>query len=267
MAIGRREERMNAQAGGYIVQPVSKALRVLVHVAEKGHGVPLAEIAAEVRLPKTTVFRYLQTLVAAEFLHYDTGNDHYSVGHRFRALARADTSLQRLRDLAQPEMAELRRAFNETINLGILVGGHVVYIDMVESSHALRMQTRIGDRDPVHSTSLGKAILAFLPEVECAALIRRSLRARTARTVIDQPTLLRQLAKARRLGYATEVGENEDGAMCIGVPILDGARRPLAAISLSAPEKRLTRTVAANAAAALCDAARRVSARFGAAPG
>jgi IclR family transcriptional regulator, KDG regulon repressor len=258
---------VGAQASGYIVQPVSKALRVLVHVAEKGHGVPLAEVAAEVRLPKTTVFRYLQTLVAAEFLHHDAENDHYSVGHRFRALARADTSLQRLRELALPEMAELRRAFNETINLGIMVDGHIVYIDMMESGHALRMQTRIGDRDPVHSTSLGKAMLAFLPEAECAALIRRSLRARTARTVVDQPALLRQLAKAKRLGYAIEIGENEDGAMCIGAPILDGANRPLAALSLSAPEKRLTRTVAASAAAALCDAARRVSARFGAPPG
>ncbi|MDE2335009.1 MAG: IclR family transcriptional regulator [Rhodospirillales bacterium] len=258
---------MAAQASGYIVQPVSKALRVLVHVAEKGHGVPLAEIAADVRLPKTTVFRYLQTLVAAEFLHHDMESDHYSVGHRFRALARADTSLQRLRNLALPEMAELRRAFNETINLGIMVDGHIVYIDMMESSHALRMQTRIGDRDPVHSTSLGKAMLAFLPEAECAALVRRSLRARTARTVIDQPTLLRQLAKTRRLGYAIEIGENEDGAMCIGAPILDGTGRPLAALSLSAPEKRLTRTVAATAAAALCDAARRISVRFGAPAG
>lgn len=258
---------MNAEKGGYIVQPVSKALRVLVYVAEQGHGVPLTEIAAEVRLPKTTVFRYLQTLAAAEFLYHDTGSDHYTVGHRFRALARADTSLQRLRDLARPEMAELGRAFNETINLGILVDGHVVYIDMVESSHALRMQTRIGDRDPVHSTSLGKAILAFLPERACTALIRRSLRARTARTVIDQPTLLRQLAKARRLGYAIETGENEDGAMCIGAPILDASLRSLAAVSLSAPEKRMTREVTANAAAALCAATRRISERFGAAAG
>lgn len=258
---------MEADSSGYIVQPVSKALRVLVHVAEKGHGVPLADIAAELRLPKTTVFRYLQTLTAAEFLRHDADTDHYSVGHRFRALARADTGLQRLRDLARPEMAELGRAFNETINLGILVGGHVVYIEMVESNHALRMQTRIGDRDPVHSTSLGKAMLAFLPEAECAALIRQSLRARTARTVIDQPTLRRQLQKARRLGYAIEIGENEDGAMCIGVPILDAASRPLAALSLSAPEKRMTRVVTAQAAAALSEAARRLSARIGAQAG
>lgn len=258
---------MDDKAPSYIVQPVSKALRVLVHVAEQGHGVPLAEVAAELRLPKTTVFRYLQTLSEAGFLHHDRGLDQYSLGHRFRALARVDTGLQLLRDRARVEMEELRRTFNETINLAILVDGHVVYIDMVESGHALRMQTRIGDRDPVHSTALGKAMLAFMPQAECAALIRRSLRARTARTVTDHPSLLRQIAKARRLGYATETGENEDGAMCIGAAILDAAQRPLAAMSLSAPEKRMTREVTASAAAALCAAAQRISVRFGASPG
>ena len=67
-------------------------------------------------------------------------------------------------------MAELGRTFNETINLGILADGQIVYIDMIEANRALRMQARIGDRHPLHSTSLGKAMLAFLPEAERARL-------------------------------------------------------------------------------------------------
>jgi IclR family KDG regulon transcriptional repressor len=249
----------------YFVQPVLKALKVLEYVAEKGHEVTLTEVASELKLPKTTVFRYLQTLTAASFLHHDAARDRYGVGLRFRALAKVDKSLQRLRALAQPEMAELGRTFNETINLGILAEGQIVYIDMVEANRALRMQARIGDRHPLHSTSLGKAILAFLPEIERQRLLEGSLNAMTVRTVTSPAVLRRQIEEVRRKGYAVEIGENEDGSMCIGVPIIDETGHPHAALSLSAPERRMTPEVTAQAIGALRAAADRISFQLGAA--
>ncbi len=257
---------MKLTDGPYIVQPVLKALKVLEYVAETGHEVTLTEVASELKLPKTTVFRYLQTLAAASFLHHDAARDRYGVGLRFRALAKADKSLQRLRALAQPEMAEIGRAFNETINLGILAEGQVVYIDMIEANRALRMQARIGDRHPIHSTSLGKAMLAFLPEAERLRLIEGSLKAMTVRTVTSRTVLRRQVEEVRRKGYAVETGENEDGSMCIGVPIIDETGHALAALSLSAPERRMTPAVTAQAIAALRLAADRISVRLGATP-
>jgi IclR family KDG regulon transcriptional repressor len=256
---------MSRTESAYIVQPVFKALKVLEYVAEKGHEVTLTEVASELKLPKTTVFRYLQTLTASSFLRHDPARDRYGVGLRFRALAKADKSLQRLRSLAQPEMAELGRAFNETINLGIMADGHVVYIDMIEANRTLRMQARIGDRHPLHSTSLGKAMLAFLPDAERQALLDGALKAMTVRTVTNRATLRRQIEDVRRKGYAVEMGENEDGSMCIGVPIMDESGLPLAAMSLSAPERRMTRDVTAQAITALQQAAGRISVQLGAA--
>ena len=257
---------MAESASGYIVQPVLKALKVLEYVAEQGHDVTLSEVAAELKLPKTTAFRYLQTLSAASFLRHDAGRDRYGVGLRFRALAKADKSFQRLRSLVYPEMVELGQIFNETINLGILADGYIVYIDMIEANRALRMQARIGDRHPVHSTSLGKAMLAFLPDAERQALLSAPLDAMTIKTVVEPAALRRQLADIRKRGYAVEVGENEDGSTCIGVPILDEVGYPLAAISLAAPERRMTREVTDKAIAALSAAAHRVSVQLGAAP-
>jgi DNA-binding IclR family transcriptional regulator len=256
---------MSRTESAYIVQPVFKALKVLEYVAEKGHEVTLTEVASELKLPKTTVFRYLQTLTASSFLRHDPARDRYGVGLRFRALAKVDKSLQRLRSLAQPEMAELGRAFNETINLGIMAEGQVVYIDMIEANRALRMQARIGDRHPLHSTSLGKAMLAFLPDAERQTLLDGALKAMTVRTVTNRATLRRQIEEVRRKGYAVETGENEDGSMCIGVPIMDESGHPLAAMSLSAPERRMTRDVTAQAIAALQRAANRISVQLGAA--
>lgn len=255
---------MAGTKSSYIVQPVLKALKVLEHVAEQGHDSTLTEIATALKLPKTTAFRYLQTLAAASFLQHDSRRDRYGIGHRFRALATADTSIQRLRSLAQPEMAELHRLFNETVNLGIVAEGCVTYIDIIEANRALRMQARIGDRDPVHSTALGKAMAAFWPEEKREALLDGSLKEMTHRTITDRRVLRRQIDEVRRRGYALESGENEDGSMCIGVPILDGCGHALAALSLSAPERRMIPAVADAAISALLAASARLSGQFGA---
>ena len=255
---------MSSPGSPYIVQPVLKALKVLEYVAEKGHEVTLTEVATELKLPKTTVFRYLQTLTAASFLRHDPSRDRYGVGLRFRALAKVEKGLQRLRSLAQPEMAELGRMFNETINLGILAEGQVVYIDMIEANRALRMQARIGDRHPLHSTSLGKAMLAFLPDPKRQNLLEGSLKAITVKTVTDRAALRRQIEDVRRKGYAIEIGENEDGSMCIGVPITDESGESVAALSLSAPERRMTPDITRKAIAALRGAADRISIQLGA---
>jgi DNA-binding IclR family transcriptional regulator len=108
-------------------------------------------------------------------------------------------------------------------------------------------------------------MLAFLPDAERQTLLDGALKAMTVRTVTNRATLRRQIEEVRRKGYAVETGENEDGSMCIGVPIMDESGHPLAAMSLSAPERRMTRDVTAQAIAALQRAANRISVQLGAA--
>lgn len=249
---------MSKSGGDYIVLPVMKALQVLDYVARQGHDVTLTETVQELRLPKTTVFRYLQTLSAAEFLEHDLKRDRYGVGRKFRSLARVDQELQGLRDIAQPEMRTLMETFHETVNLAVLSENEVVYIDMLEPGRPLRANARIGHRHPAHSTSLGKAMMAFLPDADALAL-SSELPQRTINTLTDADKLRRQVDDVRRCGYAIEVGENEDGLMCIGVPILDRTGYPVAAMSLSAPERRMKPELTMVAADALKGAAKRIS--------
>ena len=249
---------MSKSGGDYIVLPVMKALQVLDYVARQGHDVTLTETVQELKLPKTTVFRYLQTLSAAQFLEHDLKRDRYGVGSKFRSLARVDQELQGLRDIAQPEMRTLMETFHETVNLAVLSENEVVYIDMLEPGRPLRANARIGHRHPAHSTSLGKAMMAFLPDADALAL-RSELPQRTINTLTDADKLRRQVDDVRRRGYAIEVGENEDGLMCIGVPILDRTGYAVAAMSLSAPERRMKPELTMVAADALKGAARRIS--------
>lgn len=249
--------------GDYMVQPVVKALQVLDHVARQGHMVTLTEIVHELDLPKTTVFRYLQTLSATGFLEHDVPRDRYGVGSRFRYLARVDHGFSDLREVAQPEMRSLVQAFNETVNLGVLADSQVVYIDMLEPVRPLKAAARVGHRHPLHSTSLGKAILAYLPDAETLLKRDDDLEQMTIKTLTDIAKLRRQTEDVRRRGYAVEMGENEDGLMCIGVPILDRTGFPVAAMSLSAPERRMSPALTAAAADALKGAATRISERLG----
>lgn len=247
----------------YIVQPVMKALQVLEYVARQGHDVTLTETVQELGLPKTTVFRYLQTLSATGYLEHDARRDRYGVGGRFRELARIDRTLQDLRDVAQPEMQRLLDTFHETVNLAVLSESEVVYIDMLEPDRPMRAQARVGHRHPVHSTSLGKAMVAFLPDAGGMAPKGGELPAVTINTMTDPGRFRRQVEDIRKRGYAIEIGENEDGLMCIGVPILDHAGYPVAALSLSAPERRMKRERTDEAALALKSAARRISMHLG----
>jgi DNA-binding IclR family transcriptional regulator len=260
------EAGLNAEIEGpsadsrYIVGPVLKALKVLELIAAKGHGVSLTAVATALGLPKTSTFRYLRTLSAAGFVDYDVESDKYSVGKRFRALAHVDRGIHRLRECSSPVLRRLNREFNETINLAVINEGHVVYLDIIESTHALRFQARIGSRDPLHSTALGKAMLAFLSAAEQETCLSSALAERTLRTITEVKVLEKQLREIAAAGVAVEIGENEEGTMCLGVPVRDETGYPIAAISLSAPERRVTPRVRETAIVRLREAALEIAA-------
>lgn len=242
----------------YAIQSILKSLRLLEAIGWKSHDVTLTEIADELHLPKTTTFRHLQTLSAAGFLRHDTEHDRYGIGPRVQMFAQSKKSLSRLRQLATPQMDKLLHTFGGAVNIAVSSGLDVVYVEMLRDNRTARMQARIGDHHPIHSTALGKAILAFLPPAERAMILDWPLAEMTCRTIRSTAVLRRQLEEARVAGYSIEREENEDGFSCIGVPILDHDHYPLAAMSLSVTDRRLT-TVLADAVNALETAALAIS--------
>jgi IclR family acetate operon transcriptional repressor len=245
----------------YLVKPVFKALQVLITLGDEHRPLTLTEICHRVRLPKTTVFRYLQTLAQCGFVKHDHQADMYHLGARLFELGQLAGQQLRIRDIALPIMAGLRDRFNETVNLGILDGYDVVYVEMVESHHSLRMQATLGSRDPAYSTALGKAILAFMDEPTRHLPLR--LTPRTVFTLHTRASVLQALAQTRQQGYAVDDQENEDGARCVGAPIFEYPGRVTAAISVSAPASRLGREQVSEVAAAVREAAIAISHQLG----
>jgi DNA-binding IclR family transcriptional regulator len=257
------EQQGDSVSNSYIVQPVYKALQVLRVLGDERRELALSEICYRVDMPKTTVFRYLQTLCVCGFVTHDPNTDLYRIGLRVWELGQTVHEPLRVRELALPVMRELRDQFNETVNLGVLDGLDVVYIEIIESRRSLRMQAQLGGRDPVYSTALGKAVLAFMPEPQWAAHIPPALEPRTDRTVSSLPHLQKALALTRERGFALDDEENEEGARCIAAPIFNHQGQALAAVSLSAPASRLTDRLLPKVAAAVTQTAAAISQRIG----
>ncbi len=242
----------------YVVKPVLKALDVLSYVADCRQGVSLVQVGRALQLPKTTAFRYLQTLMLSGYVAYDAQAARYHPGWRLGEHARRDNARQMLLERLGPLVRKLAKTVDETVNLAVREADKVVYIEQIEPTRPTRMRARIGDADPLHTTALGKAILAHMPSDEQKAYLARPLVERTGRTLIDSSEIRAQLRLVFRRGFAVEAGENEDGAICVGVPILDPDDYPIAAISVSAPIDRLSRARAEALGAKLIEITREI---------
>lgn len=246
----------------YSIDAVSKALDILETLGRHERGLSLQEIATACTLPKSSAFRYLVTLDQRGYVERST--EGFRLGPASYELARKARVKANLHEIAFPIMLELRDACGETVNLGVLSRGRVVYLEIIESTQAVRMAVSLGERSYPHATSLGKAIMAFMPAFAVDALIAASgLPGRTPHTITSAGALADELAVTRRRGFAYDDGENEPWARCIGAPILGERGQPVAALSVSAPAERVSLSALTAMAPALAAAARSISTRLG----
>ncbi len=205
-------------SGDAPLSAAEKTLSVLEALADHSR---IADIADASGLPKPTVHRILQTLVQRGFARAD-GRGGYLGGPRILSLA--GRFLQRL-DLAEhvrPTLRDLQERTGWTVHLALLSGDEAVYVAKLEGVRPYHLASRVGMSLRLHCTSIGKAILAAMPDDEVRALVRRTgLPARTERTVTDVRALLAELAVVRERGYAEDHEENEAGVRAVGAAVVN----------------------------------------------
>lgn len=224
----------------YLVKPLYKAMLVLRLICESPFSLSLKDLTELSEIPKSTVYRYLHTLTAMEMVDYEAKTETYSPGLGLWWLMQSADPFSKLKRVSLDDRVKLMNKFNETVNLGVLTGSEVLYLDIVESRRSLRMQATAGTRDDIHSTALGKALLAFRPRSQWERLIPEKMVRHTHKTIVERTSVMINLEAIRRDGFAVERGENEDGATCIAAPILDSNGISVAAISVSAPSSRVS---------------------------
>lgn len=242
---------------------VTKAFAILDLLALKGEGgaSPL-EISVHLGVSKSTVHRYLTTLEKLKVVERDE-RDRFRLGLKLIELAGDFLGDHNLRNASEPFLNELATRTQETIHLAVPSQSEVVYITKVDSSHSIRMASRIGARSPMYCTSLGKAILAYYPAAQVEEIIREGLPARTPYTITSPEALYAELARVRAQGFAIDDQENELGVRCVGAPVFDYTTKVVGAISVSGPADRMTRERSLELGPVVRDAALEVSRRMG----
>lgn len=216
---------------------IEKTFSVLEVLARSGHGLTLAELAGECRLPKPTAFRVLKSLRDLGYVGQAARGGAYELSARLVSLRESGRD-ESVRQKVRPMMERLHATFNETVNLGFLENTYIRYGHVIETTQPLRWIVRPGARNLFHTTALGRAIVAHLPPEQQGRLVTRACATVPARKrKALRAALTQELAATQARGYAFEEEETDVGVACVAVP-LGSFGEPLAAVSVSVPVHR-----------------------------
>jgi len=216
------------------------------------------------RLPKTTVFRVLSSLVERGYCECDPQTGKYSLGFELLRLADIRRRQTNIHDVATPAMREIRNAVNETVILSVRAGDARVHIDSVEGLHAMRRMADLGVPAPLYAGAASKVLLAGMEDDEIDAYLDRTdLTAFQDSTITDRAVLWREIRSIRKRGFAESKGELFAGGGALAAPIKDFSGKTIAVLDILTPEHRYTDEHRERCIAILLEETQRASDRLG----
>jgi IclR family acetate operon transcriptional repressor len=234
-----RPKAFNDKTDQNTVQALDRALYLLEHLAQ-GPGQTLSELAEETGQAVATTFRALQTLQAHGIVEVEEPGQLWHIGAGAFRIGTAFLRRTKVVERARQPMDALMRETGETANLGVEVRGEVLFLAQVETSEAIRAFFPPGTKGPMHSSGIGKALLAWYPEDRVQAIIaRQGLEKFTALTITSESALMRDLARTRERGFAIDDQERAEGMRCIAAPVFNAYAEPVAGLSVSGPAFRV----------------------------
>ena len=248
---------------GNAVRSVDRAAALLLALGESQGEAGVTELARRLGLHKSTASRLLATLQRRGLVEQDDETGKYRLGLVVIRLAeRAERTLD-LRGIAMPELERLARLTHETTGVGILDGESLLTVAQVDGPNLIAVGDWTGRSTPLHCVASGKVLMSSLAEREVLRIVRRGLIQYTERTIVELEPLLEELARIRRRGYATAIGEYELGLNAVSAPIHDARGNVIAAVDIWGPAFRLTPRRIPELAAQAREAAAAISVRLG----
>jgi DNA-binding IclR family transcriptional regulator len=223
------------------VRAVERSLDILLCFNQSEPVQSLTEIARLLHMPKSTAHRLLATLEANRFVNRDNATGLYHLGLRFIGMASLVLDDIDFPRWAQPYLQRLCAECGETVDLAVLDGAHVIFLQVVESPQRVKIAAAIGQRLPAHCTASGKAFMAYLPSDQVSRILAAGLARYTPKTRVVPTDLFHELASTRERGFAISEQEYEKDINAVAAPILDASRFPLAVIAAVGPSYRFTR--------------------------
>lgn len=224
----------------YRVPILDRALAVVELLGQHPGGLNVTELSEALRIPKNSAFRIAVTLQENGYLERLEPSKRYRLTSKFIAFGAAAVSEANLFEKSLGVMRDLRDRTRETVLLGTRIGTEGVVLDQVPGTHAFRFSVDPGIRFPLHTAAPGKAMLAYLPRSERAAILAKMPFKRfTANTITNARRFESALGEVRERGYGFDLSEEMEGQYCIGAPIFDSKNHPAASIWITAPSTRL----------------------------
>jgi len=255
---------MEKENPNYPIKVLDKTFSILDILLQHGSSMHMTEISEKLGLYPSTIHRILDTLKYWGYVEQDPKSQKYRLGLKLLELGMAKLHQMDLAREATPYLKELVKQCNETVHLGVLEGGEVLYLAKEESSQTIRMISYVGKRAPLHCTSLGKVLLAYLSAEERKKILGEKVLPRlTENTITDKRELEKELDKVREQGFALDREENEKDVRCVAAPIRNYQGEVIAAVSISSPIFRLDKNIQNNLKEALIETSKKISMRLG----
>lgn len=249
------------------VPTIERTFRVLEALAAHPHGCGISDLSHALGIAKSTTFNILTTLTELGYIYRTDADNKFHLSLKLFSLGSTVVERLDLRRVSASILQELVDVTGETANLGTIQGDEAVYIECLSGPHLVTVNTFPGKRLPLHSTALGKALLAWLPQEQARAILLTSDRQDPSSGIAAKvERLLAEFAEVRRLRYAVDNEEDAPGMRCVGAPIFDYTGQVVAAISLTAPTQRMPLEQIPETAVLVVESAQRISRRLGYAP-
>ncbi len=246
------------------VQTLDRAFDIVELLSREPQGLNLTVIATKVGLNKSTTHRILASLQDRGYVEKHEEGKIYRLGLQFIELSSAYLNSLELKTEAEPILLQLSRQTGQTVFMAIMQDTDVVYIDKVEAFNSLRRYKIIGQRRPLHCTSLGKALLTGLTDAQIERLYGNGEFEKLTEYTIDNiHDLLKEVELTRRRGWAHDNRENEIGTMCVGAPIYDYRNMVVAAVSVAWETEVMVNPEIKRIAALAVEATQEISRRMG----
>jgi len=225
-----------------LLSSLNDDLNILEAMAYDTKPLVISEISRMTGYPKSKVHRVLLTLARRSYVRKDSTTRRYQLTLRFLEIGSVAVNQLEIKEVARPYLEKLRDLSGEAAHLAVMDEEGVFYIDKIESAQSIRMYSYIGGRAPIHCTAVGKVLLAHQPAEKIHSLLLRKLKQYTSHTIVDKEKLAEEFKKIRQQGFALDNEELEIGLSCVAAPIGNYSGSVIAAVSISGPGVRLTRS-------------------------
>jgi DNA-binding IclR family transcriptional regulator len=223
---------------GFLNKSAARVVDILDLIARENRAMTITEISSELKIPKSSTYNILQTLMSKRYVEIDDEKlKSFKLGFKLFQTGVTYLQFKELHQLAHPLLKEMMEESGETCFLAAEDEGRLVYLDAAETTTAIRTRARLGrSESPMYCSGLGKALLATYPLETVERIVAKDgFLSITKNTIRSREELERDLERTRKRGYAVDNREGNPGLICVAAPIRDGTNEAIAAISIATP--------------------------------